>query len=408
MTTPSKSTFSAAAPLAIPPDVLASLKANGATRQTDAVASPRFTVWTPKEFAAFTPPEDDIILGEAARTAGEKDVAYWRDGQTAFLVGPGGTGKSRLTLQLAVTQILGRDFIGFKLPSPPRRWLLLGNENSARRVKDELAAMTGPLPADQQALLNEHLHIQAVVDSTSDCLSLDDPEALMRMEAAASEIRPDILAIDPWEAFIKEGDCNSSPLTRDSIRKLPAIFAKHSQRFALLIVHHSREGSEAIRSAEGFGAGAFAKGSKTFRSMARFGINVAPEDPEEGGRIVLICGKINDARKFETRGAILDEKMSWYTRNPDFNLDEWKDDVEGKRGGKSCSVNDVVAAVRGGRSTTKEIVDAVEEATAAAPRTIKAYLSKAAAGGYLERFGRGQYKLGPKAQKVVTAVQRAA
>ena len=361
----------------------------------------KFTIWKPSEFAQYSPPEDDAIVAEATGTAGEKDAIYWRDGQLALLVGPGGVGKSRLTLQLAVCQILSYDFLGFKLPGPPRRWLLLGNENSARRVKEELEALTGNQTEEKKKLLEENLRIQAVIDSSSDSLGLDDPEALKRIMAAAKDFKPDVLVIDPWEAFITGGDCNDSPKTRESVRLLRRIFSPHNERLALLIVHHSREGAEAIRKAEGFDAGGYVKGSKTLRSMARFAWNVAPGDAEDGREIVIVCGKINDARKFKTRGATLDETKA-YNLNPDFSVDDWVSNVTGKHSGKSCTIKDVVTAVRDAHHTTKEIVDAVASITAAGARTIKRRLSDAVEGGYLECTERGRYELGLKTVPVRT------
>ncbi len=350
-----------------------------------------FTVWTVDDFEKYLPPEDDALMGE------DGGHIYWRDRELALLLGPGGVGKSRLVLHLAIAQILRRKWIGFELHGPPRRWLIIGNENSARRYQSELRLMLRDLPPTERNLVAGHLFIQALVDDTADSLSLDDPLALKLWRATAAQVCADVLVVDPWEAVIPGGDCNDAVATRDGVRQLRAIFSPHSPRFTPLIVHHAREGAEAARKAEGFDAGAFAKGSKTLRSMARFGVNVAPEDPDDGARVVLACGKMNNARKFTTRGAIMDESTHLYFSNPDFDVEAWRADVEGKRGGKSCSVRDIVEAVREGNHVTGKIVEAVGQSTGACERTIKSRIRDAVAGNYLAPCSpRGSYKLGSK------------
>lgn len=350
-----------------------------------------FTIWTPDDFEKYDPPADDAMMGDGS------DCVYWRERELALLLGPGGVGKSRLLLQLAIADILKFEFIGFELKGAARRWLIMGNENSARRYQDELRRMMRDLTPEQRRLVAENLCIQVPVDDRSDSLSLDDLPAVKLWRETAAIIRPDVLAVDPWEAVIPGGDCNDAVATREGVRALRAIFSPHSQRFTPLIVHHAREGAEAARQAEGFNAGAFVKGSKTLRSMARFVINVAPEDPDDGGRVVLACGKVNNSRKFTTRGAIMDEATYLYERNPDFDVEAWRADVEGKRGGKSCSIRNVWEAVAGGKHSAGDIVKAVKEETGASERTVKRRLSEAVEMHYLAPCPpRGHYTLGSK------------
>ena len=350
-----------------------------------------FTVWTIDDFEKYDPPADDALMGE------DGGSIYWRDRDLALLLGPGGVGKSRLLLQLALAQILGREFVGFQMKGAPRRWLVVGNENSARRYRDELRLMLRDCTPDEHRTVEANLFAQALVDDSSDSLSLDDPKAVKLWHETAAIIRPDVLAVDPWEAVIPGSDCNDAVATREGVRALRAIFNPHSERFTPLIVHHAREGAEAARQAEGWNAGAFTKGSKTLRSIARFGINIAPEDPDDGGRVVLACGKINNAQKFATRGAIMDEATHLYARNPAFDVEAWRADVEGKRGGKSCAIRDVVEAVRAGNHSTGKLVEAVHDSTGASERSIKRRLSEAVEQKYLvPTHPRGNYTLGSK------------
>lgn len=350
-----------------------------------------FTVYTLTDFEGYVPAKDDAILGEG------NGQVFWRDREIAYLAGPGGCGKSRFILCLAVAQILSRPFCGFMTFGPPRTWLLLSNENSPRRIREELRKICAGLTPAERDLIDRHLFIQALLTDADSDISLDEEEALKRWQATAACVKPDIVVVDPWEAVIAGGDCNDSKATRASVGLLRTIFNRHSLRLAVMIVHHSREGAEAIRKAEGFDAGAFGKGSKTLRSMARFGVNIAPTDPDSGGTAILACGKINDGRKFITRGIVLDEESMSYSLDHAFDLDAWRNDVEGKQRNLTCSIADVVTAVREGKHTAGAIVEACKESTGASPRTIKTRLAEAEKEGYLAKCPpRGSYTLGNK------------
>jgi RecA-family ATPase len=350
-----------------------------------------FTLWNPKDFANYSPDVNDAILSD------DQGNVYWRNNEIMLLLGPGGVGKSRLTLHMAIAQVLGWPFLGFKLPAPSRRWLFIGNENSARRFKYELGLMTADISQNEYDKINENIFILPSIDNTSDCLEFGDANALKYWKNTAKKVKPDILVVDPWEAVIRDGDCNDASATRDSIRLLRSIFTKYNDKFTPMIVHHSREGSQAAKNSVGFDAGAFAKGSKTIVSMARFAINIAPEDPEDGSRIVIICGKINNAAKFRIRAAIMNESTHLYELNDAFDKDAWLSDIDGKNNGKTCSVRDVVEAVKEGKHNIGAIIEVVKQATGAGERTIKRRIKEACKIRYLQSCApRGSYTLGDK------------
>ena len=362
-----------------------------ASEKLSAIRPRPFTIWRVSDFERFTPPADNAILGDDAGRV------FWRDGQIALLIGPGGVGKSRLSLNWAVLQILGGARCGFKFFGPPRTWLFLGNENSTQRLKSDVAKLCAGLSVEQRALVEEHLAIQGPDPEGDDDLNLDDDKTVARLRLTAAAIKPDVVVFDPWEGVIKGADCNDAAATRESARLLKSIFYRHSARCSLLVIHHAREGAEAARKAEGFDAGAYAKGSKTLRSISRFAINVAPQDPQDGGRIVLACGKSNDEQPFSTRGAVLDESTGAYELDHDFDLDAWRADVEGRRGGKACAIRDVWEAVRAGQHSTGDIVRTVAGGTGASLRTIKRRLADAVHEHYLQPCPpRGHYTLGDK------------
>ena len=198
--------------------------------QAVASAKPEFTVWRMTDFMASVPPKDDAILEIA------KDQVIWREGETALLIGPGGVGKSRLALQLAVNQITGQPWVGLATCGHPRTWLFVGNENSCRRLKDELQSMLigRALTADQFMAVQQHLLVQAPITPEDALIELDSdggtPAAKAtsgitangRWKATLAKHRPDVLVVDPWEAVIAGSDANDSAATRQSVMELLA------------------------------------------------------------------------------------------------------------------------------------------------------------------------------------------
>jgi hypothetical protein len=100
-------------------------------------------------------------------------------------------------------------------------------------------------------------------------------------------------------------------------------------------------------------------------------INLAPGDAEDRTNLVMSCGKANDCEAFATRGLVFNPENFRYDVDPDFNLEDWINDVEGKRGNKACSIADVVEAVRAGKHKRKEIVEHVNDLTGASESTIR-------------------------------------
>lgn len=352
--------------------------------------APGFTIWQLSQVLDYAEPRDTTLLTL------EDGTPAWHEGEPMLLLGPGGVGKSRLSIQFAVCQIIGATLLGLRLPRPARRWLFIGNENSVTRWKTDLARICRSLHSAEQAELEKNLLIHALAADTDFDLALDDPEVIRRWRATAARCQPDIVVVDPWEAVIPRGDCNDAAATREGVRLLRAIFRPYNPRFSLVIVHHAREGAQAARQAVGYDAGSFAKGSKTLRSIARFVLNVAPGDADDGSRIVMACGKSNNAARFATRSAVLNLETGFYEVDPLFDLDGWKDDVDGKTTTATCSIREIVDIVRAGHEDTQAIVKEAEKTTGAGLRTIKRWIARAVEAGYLRQSAYGRYALGKK------------
>jgi len=230
---------------------------------------------------------------------------------------------------------------------------------------------------------------------------LSDRNVESSLKLLQTEHEPDVVVIDPWEAFISEGDVNDAAATRASVEKLRRVFPTAT----LLIVHHAREGAAAIKGAVGFDAGAFTKGSRTLMTMARFAINVAPRnsnlDTGSLHGLLLACGKCNNAKPFVARAVEMDEVTGTYDVDSNFDIKSWIDNVDGKRKAATVTIGQMVAIVRGGTTTTTEFVEEVKTDTGAGQSTIYRVLKEAVDLGYLTKPAKGSIALGPKSTPAV-------
>ena len=370
--------------------------ANGGPAQTnpdgDKVATPDgpaqrrpFTVWKPSDFLAYVPPAGMDFLQDG----------LLRRGELCLLAGQGGLGKSRLSLWLACCQITGREWCGLGTAGEPATWLFVGNENSVLRWKTDLEAMRANFTDAEWATLEDRLRLLAMVEPEDGVMVLTD--SCDRLARTLDEIRPGVLVLDPWAAFIP-GNENDSHDTRDAVAWLLRIVRGHAPDAALLVVAHARTGREhARRAADGFEAGGFIRGSKVLYSIARAQLNLAPGSADDSSRLVLAWGKGNNGPRFEPRGVRLNPQTFAYEPDPEFDLREWRDAVDGGTKGDKANAADVWHAVNDGCRQAKDIAAHLEAEWQTPRRTAERLIQAAVSNGYIETVTpRGSYALGPK------------
>jgi hypothetical protein len=361
---------------------------------TVTTAGPRsFTIWKPSQFLTYTPPPDSIILGDSVMERGK----------LTSLVGVGGLGKTRLALFLAICQILGLDWCALKVQGKPLRWLILSTENGLRRWQTDLGAMLAARTEAERALVDENLAIMAMTEDEDGDINTGSPESMKRLSLTLSERKADVIVFDPFADMI-DGDENKTQDVVSTLRTLRQIVRKAAANAAVLLIHHARTGaSNVVQAGDNFNAGNFARGAKALYSAVRAEIQLAPGDRDNANMVVMLCGKNSDGPKFAPRGVIFNADDCSYTLDPSFDLGAWRADVSGKRTGRACSIADAVEAVRflapnvGDEAKTKDIVEAMMDASAASSRTCKERLAEALKLGYLRRGSRsGMYRLGSK------------
>lgn len=350
------------------------------------------TVWGPREFEAFTPDPADILLGDG----------IIERGQFTSLVGVGGIGKTRLALWLTVCQITGRDWCGIPTCGTPQTALILSTENGLRRWKGDLERMFRTLTEGARAAVYEHLRILALTPDEDGDLNLGNPTATERITATLRAIEPGLLVLDPFADLIA-GDENKTADVVSSLATLRRVVRNGAPRAAVLVIHHSRTGAaNIVQAGDNFSAGNFGRGSKALYSKVRAEIQLAPADRDDPSRLVLACGKANDAKKFATRGIIFDDDSFTYELDPSFDVEGWRADVDGKRRDTVVSIEDVVEAVRevyrpGEDVTAGAWVQPLHSETGESVRNLQRKAKEAVKLGYLARGKkRGTYRLGPK------------
>lgn len=362
--------------------------------QTAPAPAPRpFTMWRLSDFLAYIFPADAVILGDSIIERGK-----WTS-----IVGIGGLGKTRLSLWLAICQILALEWCGLETHGKPLRWLLLSTENGIKRWKTDLTAMVAGFTEQQRAIIQEHLLILALTDDEDGDLNTGDPDAMDRLVATLREYKPGVIVFDPFADMV-DGDENKTEHVVATLRTLRKIVRKDAPTAAGILIHHARTGAANVSQAgDNYNAGNFGRGAKALYCKVRAEIQLAPGDRDDARKLVLSCGKNSDGPKFAARGIIFDPESCSYSLDPDFDLDTWRADVNGQRTGKACTIGDAVNAVHqlaplpADEAKTGDIVRLMEDSTAAGIRTCKARLAEALKAGYLRLGSRkGLYRLGSK------------
>lgn len=274
-------------------------------------------------------------------------------GQPTSFLGPGGIGKSRLVLQLAVQSILGKEWLGFDTTrAAGKRWMLLQTENSLRRLQNDLRKMIAGLeltPAEVRQL-DRSLFIHTIESDNDSMLDLSNPDAFAECRAAVFDFAPDVVMFDPLNTFTS-ADLNSDRDCREVIGLISSLTRRGDPMRVPFVIHHSLTGKDGAARAVGWDRSSFGRNSKALHAWVRSQWNLAPVDPDSPDRLVLACGKNNNGREFPEFGIMLDDDRGIYLLDPEWNAEEFRDRIGAARGGARASarpqltIDDVMAYV---------------------------------------------------------------
>jgi len=257
-------------------------------------------------------------------------------GQMQAIYGQGGLGKSRVSLNLARNQVLGLPFAGMDTGTRPLRHLLMGSENSIYRLQYDTQRQSRNLTPGEMEALSRHIRMATLEAPDDAFISLADPANVQRWIDTVEAFGPDVLWVDPF-GDVRPGDANSDADTRWTITELLRIARKHNAGAGLVILSHARTGAKNILQAVGYDGANFGKDSKALYSCARAVINMAPGDETENPPLLLANSKNNNGPRFDPFAVRLDPETMLYSRDDEFDVQEWISDVQsaanGKRGG---------------------------------------------------------------------------
>lgn len=245
------------------------------------------------------------------------------------IIGPPGVGKSRLVSQLALDIAMGVEhWLGvFPIHRHGLKIAMLQTENMASRLKREMKrALRGCTQAERDAVA-ECIRWQALNTVDDTVPSLEDPDCVTRLARGIDRLNPDIVIVDPLNAFFIGEDENSAMCMRQTLRTLQRIATAGNPDRTLIVLHHAKSGRSAAAGADGWDRGAYGRGSKALAGWCRSQINVSPGSGENNDTLVISCGKISNGPVWPTFAVNLDVEHMLYRVDPDFDLEAWREEV---------------------------------------------------------------------------------
>ena len=285
-------------------------------------AKSRLTFRRVSELSAMTFDDGDRYLGDRMLAAGLNSV----------MAGPAGIGKSRLLIQMALCCITGRDFLGMPTFAKGKRWLIFQNENSNRRLQQDIMAMEksfGVSDADI-ALIEDGFIIHTLEDDRDACTHIEVPDDARDIDAAIQEYKPTFVVFDPLNTFTAL-DLNSDQVMREISLQISRIVKKGDPSRIPIILHHALTGKAGAAKAVGWDKGSFARNSKVLVAWCRSQFNIAPRDPDDETLLLMSCGKCSDGKPFQPMGLRYCATTGLYEADSSFDLEAFMDEVNGQK-----------------------------------------------------------------------------
>ena len=303
----------------------------------DILAAAHQCTAAPAPQATATRPYTVKSWGEVVNAHVKPQIAFWGDhfrlGQLQTIAGLGGIGKSRLAMNVAFHQVLGKEFAGMPTHSQPLKHLFIGSENSIQRLQHDARAMQDDLETDQRQRLAANIFLSTIEQPDDSYLSLESDENIKRWRATLQQHRPDVLWVDPW-GDVQAGDPNDNGAARASVQELMRLAREGNPDAGVVVITHSRTGAANLAQATGYNAANFMRGAKALFDCSRVVVNLAPGDESEHPPIVVVCSKANDTIRFDSFALRLTAESMLYERDDEFDINAWRGELEAAAKGK--------------------------------------------------------------------------
>ena len=249
-------------------------------------------------------------------------------GQNFTLLGPGGIGKSRIMLQMAICMITGKDFLDMPTHGTGKHWLFIQSENSNRRLHADLKHMMIQLrlTSAEWEQVNACLHIHTIENDEDAYLDLSNPDNAREVSGLIADYPSDFVVFDPLNTFTV-GDLNSDQDMRAVVTEISKLVKKGNPNRVPMVVHHSLTGKTGAAKVVGWDKSSYGRNSKVLFNWTRAQVNFAPSDPDNNDVMVMSCGKASNGRPFPEVGVLFDGDAGIYRINPDFDGEAFRDSV---------------------------------------------------------------------------------
>lgn len=292
-----------------------------------AACKPLFTFHGPSYFAGYAMPPDMILVGDCHITRGDITV----------IGGVPGCGKSRLLVSLAIAGKQGKGASWMGLPvHAPFKMAILQAENGEVRLQRELQDIEG-----QGHDLDGWLYITPPPPRG---FAFGDDEFCRQLREWLDEVKPGVLAIDPWNRAASDDKAKDYSSALESVL---SCLPEGPDKPAIIIVHHLRKqlGSEGRK--HGRDLLNELSGSYVIGSACRAAFILEPATPDaEDDRVILSCAKNNNGE--------MGAPSAWHRRNGLFApcLDfDWKEWQQGGSKRRVIEVEDLAAIFGNGSKT---------------------------------------------------------
>lgn len=295
---------------------------------------------------------------------------YLIKGSALTILGQGGLGKSRFTLQLAVSSILGRDFLGWQTSGAEVKWLFLQTENGCRRLKADLEKMLAGFSKAELEKLDANLRFHTIEHDEDTFVSLSSETSKARVQQAIKNFPSDVVVFDVMRDFAV-GDLNADADMAATCAAIGSIVRQGNPQRIPLILHHATTGRTGIAKASGFDRSSFGRNSKVLLGWTRAQINLAPHGPDSNDVVIVTSGKANDFEEFKPFAVRLNPDTWQYEPAPDIDIEEWKESISGKTAGKKSTATFAHVV----ELTRKATIDGISK-----PELVKAIMSETGCG----------------------------
>ncbi len=163
-------------------------------------------------------------------------------GCSAFLIGPTGIGKSALAMQMLVAWAAGRPVFGIEPTRPLRIWLMQAENDEGDLAEMRDGVVAGMIRDGIIGDADARIALENIEVFTESGLTFDQLGKFLDQRLSETEIKPDLLVLDPVFAFLG-ADASSQAEVSEFLRGIIApVLQRH--RVALLAVHHMNKPSK--------------------------------------------------------------------------------------------------------------------------------------------------------------------